>query len=145
MLTTVLLCACLGLAPPVTISFPLFALTVGVNERGEQMLTVMTLSQVASYLKCHPGTIYRYLKARKVPAFKAGKQWRFTKESIDNWIHDLELATAQGQTGGRTLFRKGTGGSTKGCQPDPPAQNPPAASMAEMPARGQGRNGALFT
>jgi len=46
---------------------------------------VMTVEQVASYLHCSPTTIYRLLKKKAIPAFRLGSDWRFNRESIDQW------------------------------------------------------------
>ncbi len=47
---------------------------------------IMTVEEVASYLKVDTRTIYRRLKANEIPAFKFGGQWRFKKQDIDRWI-----------------------------------------------------------
>lgn len=49
------------------------------------MTRVMTMSEVAEYLRVHPSTIYRLLKRKQIPAFKLGSDWRFNLESIDRW------------------------------------------------------------
>ncbi|HZP44734.1 MAG TPA: helix-turn-helix domain-containing protein [Candidatus Binataceae bacterium] len=54
------------------------------------MAHVMTLEEVASYLRVHPSTIYRLLKKRQLPAFKVGSDWRFNQESIDQWRTNAE-------------------------------------------------------
>lgn len=54
------------------------------------MATVLTLEEVASYLRVHPSTIYRLLKKNQLPAFKVGSDWRFNVESIDRWRADAE-------------------------------------------------------
>jgi excisionase family DNA binding protein len=41
--------------------------------------TVMTLSEVATYLRCHPSTVYKLLKAHALPAFRLGGDWRFLR------------------------------------------------------------------
>jgi excisionase family DNA binding protein len=46
---------------------------------------VLTLQQVAEYLKVHPNTIYRLARRGKLPAFKIGSDWRFNRESVDQW------------------------------------------------------------
>ena len=60
---------------------------------------VMTLNELANYLRVHPSTIYRLLKRRGLPAFKVGSDWRFNSESIDRWL--LEREQSEGQGGGR--------------------------------------------
>jgi excisionase family DNA binding protein len=54
------------------------------------MATVMTLEEVADYLRVHPSTIYRLLKKKQLPAFKVGSDWRFNLESIDKWRAEME-------------------------------------------------------
>jgi excisionase family DNA binding protein len=49
------------------------------------MANVLTLPEVADYLRVHPSTIYRLLKQQRIPAFKMGSDWRFNQESIDRW------------------------------------------------------------
>jgi excisionase family DNA binding protein len=47
---------------------------------------VMTVRDLARYLNCHQGTVYRLLKQRDLPAFRLGGSWRFRREQIDEWI-----------------------------------------------------------
>ena len=53
---------------------------------------VMTLAEVADYLRCHPSTIYRLMKAGDLPGFKVGSDWRFNRASIDQWRRSQENA-----------------------------------------------------
>jgi len=50
------------------------------------MTELMTLEEVASYLRVTDRTIYRLLKGGSIPATKVGQQWRFDKASIDEWL-----------------------------------------------------------
>ena len=47
---------------------------------------LMTIKDVAVYLGVHPMTVYKFAKARKLPAFKIGSDWRFQRKCIDEWI-----------------------------------------------------------
>jgi excisionase family DNA binding protein len=47
---------------------------------------LMTLKEVAEYLKFSKSTIYRFVQQNKMPAAKIGNQWRFCKEAIDEWV-----------------------------------------------------------
>jgi len=47
---------------------------------------ILTIKQVAEYLKVTERTIYRLAAAKKIPAFKVGGTWRFSRADIDNWI-----------------------------------------------------------
>ena len=60
------------------------------------MASVLTLEEVAGYLRVHPSTIYRLLKKKKLPAFKVGSDWRFNLESIDRWRAQAELGDELG-------------------------------------------------
>ena len=46
---------------------------------------VMTVRELAAYLRVHPSTIYRLLKHNQIPAFHMGSDWRFNIETIDSW------------------------------------------------------------
>jgi len=50
------------------------------------MAELMTVEEVASYLRVTKKTIYRLLKRGSVSATKVGHQWRFDKASIDEWL-----------------------------------------------------------
>ncbi|ACK53723.1 helix-turn-helix domain-containing protein [Thauera aminoaromatica] len=54
------------------------------NSEGE----ILTIKQVADYLKVTERTIYRLAAAKKIPAFKVGGTWRFRATDIDGWIAD---------------------------------------------------------
>jgi excisionase family DNA binding protein len=56
--------------------------------------SILTLGDVAEYLRVHPSTIYRLVKMRQLPAFKVGSDWRFNRESIDRWRNDAERGQA---------------------------------------------------
>jgi excisionase family DNA binding protein len=47
---------------------------------------IMTLEEVAAYLKLKPQTIYAWAQEKRIPAAKLGKEWRFRKSIIDAWI-----------------------------------------------------------
>ena len=47
---------------------------------------IMTLEEVAAYLKLKPQTLYTWAQEKKIPAAKIGKEWRFRKSLIDEWF-----------------------------------------------------------
>lgn len=57
------------------------------------MTKLMTLEEVANYLRVTKKTIYRLLRRGSIPATKVGGQWRFEKASIDNWLHRESVRT----------------------------------------------------
>jgi excisionase family DNA binding protein len=56
---------------------------------GENAQAVMTVSELADYLRVHRSTVYRLLKGGQIPGFGIGSDWRFNKETIDRWRFDL--------------------------------------------------------
>lgn len=55
---------------------------------------LMTLDEVARYLRLHRSTVYRLAGEGLIPGFKVGTQWRFAKERIDQWMAGQEAAQA---------------------------------------------------
>lgn len=49
---------------------------------------IMTADETCRYLKITPRTLYRYLRSRRIPAFKLGKEWRFVRSDLEQWIRD---------------------------------------------------------
>ncbi len=49
---------------------------------------LMTIEDLADYLKVSRRTIYEWLKTRKIPALKLVGQWRFRKDKIDAWLEN---------------------------------------------------------
>jgi excisionase family DNA binding protein len=52
---------------------------------------LMTIEDLAGYLKVTRRTIYDWLKHNKIPAVKLIGQWRFKKDKIDAWIENRSL------------------------------------------------------
>ena len=50
------------------------------------MNALMTINEVAAYMQVSRFTVYRLAKDHTIPATKIGRQWRFQKEEIDQWI-----------------------------------------------------------
>jgi len=55
------------------------------------MAELMTVLEVAAYLRVTEKTIYRLLRQGKIPATKVGRQWRFEKASIEEWLHQRSV------------------------------------------------------
>lgn len=47
---------------------------------------ILTVDEVAEYLKITKKTVYKMAVEKKIPAFRVGKFWRFKKTEIDEWI-----------------------------------------------------------
>src|SRR3979409_2583554 len=48
--------------------------------------TFLTNEEVLEYLQVNLRTVYRLIKAGKIPAVRVGRQWRFRKRDIDAWL-----------------------------------------------------------
>jgi excisionase family DNA binding protein len=80
--------------------------------------TFLTTEEVLEYLQVNLRTVYRLIKAGKIPAVRVGRQWRFRKRDIDAWLD------SQRPRGG-------------------PRQAAPAPSAAPRPAAGNVRRRVL--
>ena len=60
----------------------------------DQLDEILTIDEVAAYLKAGKRTVYRLAADKKIPAFKLGGTWRFRKADLEQWI-------AQQTTGGQ--------------------------------------------
>lgn len=47
---------------------------------------ILTLEEVAAYLKAGKRTVYRLAQKGEIPAFKLGGTWRFRRSDLDLWI-----------------------------------------------------------
>ncbi|ENG1327120.1 methylation-associated defense system helix-turn-helix domain-containing protein MAD1 [Rhodanobacter soli] len=47
---------------------------------------ILTLEEVAAYLKAGKRTVYRLAQKGDIPAFKLGGTWRFRRSELDSWI-----------------------------------------------------------
>jgi len=61
---------------------------------------ILTIKEVADYLKVTERTIYRLAGARNIPAFKVGGMWRFSRVDIDNWIKQQSTSVPEHATRG---------------------------------------------
>src|SRR5512144_1781554 len=46
----------------------------------------LTTEEVLEYLQVNLRTVYRLIKAGRIPAVRVGRQWRFRKSDIDAWL-----------------------------------------------------------
>lgn len=58
---------------------------------GTSEAEILTIKQVADYLKVTERTIYRLAAAKKIPAFKVGGTWRFSGADIASWIKQQSM------------------------------------------------------
>lgn len=59
------------------------------------MNILLTVEELARYLKIKPDTIYKKVRKGELPAIKLGKLVRFPKELIDQWLVEQATKTMQ--------------------------------------------------
>jgi len=59
-------------------------MTENTNEK--TLPDMMTISEVAEYLKLHELTVRRLAREGELPAFKVGRQWRIQRTKLQEWI-----------------------------------------------------------
>lgn len=47
---------------------------------------IMTMDELAEYLKISKSTLYKLAQDDKLPGTKIGKRWRFHKDAVDAWV-----------------------------------------------------------
>lgn len=52
----------------------------------DQLDEILTIDEVAAYLKAGKRTVYRLAASGQIPAFKLGGTWRFRRGELDQWI-----------------------------------------------------------
>lgn len=62
---------------------------------------IMTIKQVAEYLKISPRTVYKLVKEGAIPSFKIMNMWRFERAKIDQWIQEKSEITISHGNGGK--------------------------------------------
>lgn len=81
---------------------------------------MLTIEELAAYLKLRPQTIYKWAQRGTLPGAKLGKEWRFRRSAIERWID----------------------GHTQGCETDGAALGSdgqgPAAARRSIRRRGRG-------
>ena len=56
------------------------------NASGKDLPVMLTISEVAEYLKLHELTVRRLAREGELPAFKVGRQWRIQRAKLQEWI-----------------------------------------------------------
>jgi excisionase family DNA binding protein len=64
--------------------------------------TFLTTEEVLAYLQVNLRTVYRLIKAGKIPAVRVGRQWRFRKRDIDAWLDSQRPRQGRAAAGAAT-------------------------------------------
>jgi excisionase family DNA binding protein len=59
----------------------------GARNPGAESTRMFTVKELAGYLRVHPSTVYRLMRAHQLPGFKVGSDWRFSLEDVEQWRH----------------------------------------------------------
>ena len=52
----------------------------------------LSVEEIAVFIGVKPDTIYKWLAAKKIPAHKVGRLWKFDKAEIDEWVKSGKAA-----------------------------------------------------
>ena len=75
--------------------------------------TFLTTEEVLEYLQVNLRTVYRLIKAGKIPAVRVGRQWRFRKRDIDAWLDSQRPRGGSRQAPAAVAVPRPTGGNTR--------------------------------
>jgi len=64
--------------------------TKAAGETGNRS-RLITVRELAAYLRVHPTTVYRLLRQEKIPSFRVGSDWRFDREAIERWMSEKQV------------------------------------------------------
>jgi excisionase family DNA binding protein len=53
---------------------------------------VMTVKEVAAFLRINPHTVYKLVRSDEIPSFKVGGDYRFNREGIEKWLAEKQQA-----------------------------------------------------
>jgi len=51
---------------------------------------IITAQDVCQYLKIPRSSLYQLARAKRIPAFRVGRHWRFKKTRIEEWVEEQE-------------------------------------------------------
>ena len=63
--------------------------TTNTTVQGEALPSqeVLTIVEVARFLRVPKSTVYKLARAGELPASKIGKHWRFLRQDVRSWVH----------------------------------------------------------
>jgi excisionase family DNA binding protein len=73
-------------------------------------LTILTVREVAEYLRMSETKVYRLVKEHHLPAVRIGKTWRFRKDLLDDWVSECSKSSmkVEGSTNAGTRVEQPT-------------------------------------
>ncbi len=52
----------------------------------------VSLEEIAEHLKVSTDSIHRWIRAKKIPVHRVGRQWRFKVTQVDLWVEEGKVA-----------------------------------------------------
>ena len=73
----------------------------GRSLTGASPRPLLTIREVAEWLRVHPAALYRAASAGTIPAVKQGGRWRFSRDVVERWLLDrMAGLTGRAEPGG---------------------------------------------
>ena len=63
----------------------------------ERRHLIMTVDELARYLRVHTMTVYRLIQRGSLPAIRVGHSWRFRKDHVDGWLAERQVNSNHGR------------------------------------------------
>ena len=70
---------------------------IKIDQSSKETPEIMDVRQLASYLGIGKSKIYNLIRQKKIPASRIGRQYRFSKQVIDNWMKERLITTGSEQ------------------------------------------------
>ena len=61
--------------------------------------SVLTIDELAEYLKISKSTLYKLAQKKSIPGQKVGKHWRFHRDAVDEWLRQTIPSTRPKEPG----------------------------------------------
>jgi excisionase family DNA binding protein len=62
-----------------------------------ELTTVLTIEDLAEYLKISKSTLYKLAQEGALPGQKVGRHWRFHREAVDQWLRNEPSTKSRNQ------------------------------------------------
>lgn len=71
---------------------------VNIEQKKKKTSMIMTVHEVAVYLRMSDAKVYRLAKGRQLPVVRIGKSWRFRKDLLDDWLNQCTESSMKSET-----------------------------------------------
>jgi nitrogen PTS system EIIA component len=62
---------------------------VSLWKESQMQSEIMTVNEVADYLRVNPQTVYRKAKSGELPSVRIGRAIRFRRDTLEDWLKGL--------------------------------------------------------